>query len=76
LLRAEKTAQARKLLEPLMDDPASFYREDAQWLYALSRLPEDEEKARALLEAIAQNYAHPYRTKAMVLLEKMKQGHE
>lgn len=72
LMREGRPDIAAEFLQPLLNDAGSFYRQDAEWLHALSWMPRDEDKARSMLAGIAQDYAHPYRLRALAVLEKMK----
>ncbi|MBV6442804.1 MAG: hypothetical protein DYG98_26615 [Haliscomenobacteraceae bacterium CHB4] len=72
LLRDKKPAQAGALLDAVLKKNNALYREDAEWLYALSWLMRDPAKGKNLLKNIEQDPAHGYRSNAIGLLEKIE----
>jgi tetratricopeptide (TPR) repeat protein len=70
-MRQGEPARAEKLLLPLLKTAPEDYRDDAEWLYALCWLPRDEAKADSLLKNIEKASDHPYRRKAMLLLDRL-----
>ncbi|MBK6622457.1 MAG: hypothetical protein IPG32_16870 [Saprospirales bacterium] len=72
LMRDHKPEEARKILQSILEDTSTFYREDAEWLYALTWLPRNSAQAVSRLKEIEASFSHPYRTRAMVLLEGLE----
>lgn len=72
LLRDKKPAQAGAMLDAVLKKNNALYREDAEWLYALSWLMRDPAKGKNLLKNIEQDPAHGYRSNAIGLLEKIE----
>lgn len=72
LLRDKKPARAGASLDAVLKKNNALYREDAEWLYALSWLMRDPEKGKNLLKNIEQDPAHGYRSNAIGLLEKIE----
>lgn len=71
-LKAEKPSKAIPLLENVLAQNHTLYREDAEWLLALAWLPRDPARGKERLETIAQDASHACRIKALRLLNRLE----
>lgn len=71
-LKAEKPSKAIPLLENVLVQNHTLYREEAEWLLALAWLARDPARGKERLETIAQNASHACRIKALRLLNRLE----
>lgn len=72
-MRAERPAEALRMLHGIRTDVPAWYTDDLDWMEALCQLLVAPEKGIRNIELIAGDPSHEYRIRAMQVLEKLQQ---